>query len=138
MTFYKIYSNTINDIASVSDCFGTGFNLHGPTATPSDQIQTPSATVGGPPGRGPSPGPIPKVRRRARMQYTPQQLMVLEDAFAKNPYPTREGRQILEAMTGLIVERIKVNACSATWKWHGNAVLITCPLCEGIPSVTGG
>ncbi|KAH7334332.1 hypothetical protein B0J17DRAFT_103259 [Rhizoctonia solani] len=38
---------------------------------------------------------------KSRTVFTPEQLALLQDAFEKNPYPSREVREKLEEVTGL-------------------------------------
>ena len=38
---------------------------------------------------------------KSRTVFTPEQLSLLQDAFEKNPYPSREVREKLEEVTGL-------------------------------------
>lgn len=50
----------------------------------------------------PKPRPTPTGRtNKSRTVFTPEQLALLQDAFEKNPYPSREVREKLEEVTGL-------------------------------------
>ncbi|KAG9096040.1 hypothetical protein FRC06_009129 [Ceratobasidium sp. 370] len=92
-----------DDAPSVDEIPGDGNN-----AASSERVHESEEMIDAPPDSQSNKPRVANAGRtnKSRTVFTPEQLALLQDAFEKNPYPSREVREKLEEVTGLGRKRL--------------------------------
>ncbi|QRV83240.1 homeobox domain protein [Ceratobasidium sp. AG-Ba] len=87
---------------------GEDVSGHGNNAASSERVHDPEEMIDTPPDSQSNKPRVVNAGRtnKSRTVFTPEQLALLQDAFEKNPYPSREVREKLEEVTGLGRKRL--------------------------------
>jgi hypothetical protein len=82
---------------------GDDAHADGDNTASSERVHEPEEMIDTPPDSQSNKPRVANAARtnKSRTVFTPEQLGLLQDAFEKNPYPSREVREKLEEVTGL-------------------------------------